>query len=83
MYFELYLTFSIFTFICYLWFKIIMLMYNQYEINYKDSDYENLYLFTCLSLSINIIVLLNYSQIDFITLSLLTTISYIFLNNCI
>lgn len=82
MYFELYLlTLSIFILVFFLWLKIIMFFYNQYEMNYKNSDYETLYIVLCLSLSINIIVLLNYIQIDFITLPLLTTIIYIYFIN--
>ena len=82
MYFELCIaTLSIFTLVCFLWLKIIMFFYNQYEMNYRNSEHETLYLVLCLSLSIYMITLLNYSQIDFITLSLLTTISYIYFIN--
>ena len=82
MYFELCIaTLSIFTLVCFLWLKIIMFLYNQYEMNYKNSEYETLYLVLCLSLSIYMITLLNYSQIDFLTLSLLTMISYIYFIN--
>ena len=84
MYFELYVaTFSIFTLVCYFLLKIIMFFYNQYEMNYRNSEYETLYIVLCLSLSINILAILNYSRIDFLTLSLLTTISYIYFINLV
>ena len=82
MFFELCIFgLSLYIICCTIWLKIVFYMYHHYNLYYKNTEFDYMYLFLCLSLFLNLIAFLNYAQTDFLTLTFFTTLSYIYLDN--